>query len=106
MADTAKTSQKLADALRAAGFVELAARAEANEFHDYLSPHDMPAALLDHALYFLASDTTLDDRTRLAAHHLRQRHHDGEFDADLAESDDWAASEEGKAVLGKLVEGR
>ena len=31
----------------------------------------------------------------MAAQNIRERLHDGEFDADLKESDDWAESDEG-----------
>ena len=101
---TAKTSQHLADELKAAGFELLAERAAMDEFHDYLSPHDMPAAVLDHALYFLINDSTLPEALREAAGHLRNRHHNGEFDASDEEGDDWAASEEGQAAFKALGE--
>ena len=44
---TAATSQKLADVLRAAGFITLADHAEKDEFHDFLSPYATPAIALD-----------------------------------------------------------
>jgi len=101
---TAKTSQKLADAARLAGFEELARRAEADEFHDFLSPHEMPSISLDRELTTLIK-TAANETQRLAATRLRIRHHEGEFDADLTESDDWAESEEGKAAFRKLMGG-
>jgi hypothetical protein len=106
---TARTSQKLADTLRAAGFEDLAVRAEADEFHDYLSPHAMPEMMLDRELYALAFDATLTDLTdqqRIAAQNIRARHHNGEFDADLKESDEWAASEAGQEAFRLLKEGK
>lgn len=101
---TAKTSQHLADTLRAAGFLELAQRAEADEFHDFLSPHAMPDMLLDRELYALASDPSLTDQLRIAASMIRSRHHNGEFDASAEESDEWAQSEDGLATFDALVE--
>lgn len=100
---TAKTSQRLADILKAAGFIALATRAEQDEFHDFFSPAPNPAMLLDQELYQLAGDPKLSERARLAAHHIRMRHHDGEFDASNEESDEWAESPEGQAVMGELV---
>ena len=102
---TAGTSQKLADALRAAGFEALAVRAETDEFHDFLSPHDFPEMTLDNELVKLIKAST-DERQRIAALHIRMRMHDGEFDADLKESDDWAESEEGQAAFRMLREGK
>lgn len=43
------------------------------------------------------------ERERLAAHHIRMRLLDGEFDADLAESEAWAESEEGQAAMNELI---
>lgn len=100
---TAKTSQHLADTLRAAGFEALAKRAEADEFHDFLSDNGLPDLLLDRELFAIASNTLKPERERLAAHHIRMRHHDGEFDASKEESDEWAASPDGQATFNKLI---
>lgn len=102
---TARTSQKLANALRAAGFADLARRAEADEFHDFLSPHSFPEMELDSALVALAKNAS-NARQRTAARILRERHHNGEFDADLKESDDWAASEAGQEAFRRLARGQ
>lgn len=99
---TARTSQHLADVLRAAGFVALAKRAEADEFHDFLSQHGFPEMELDRELSQIAGSTVHAEHSRLAAHHIRMRLHDGEFDADLKESDDWAASADGQAAMAEL----
>jgi hypothetical protein len=101
---TAKTSQHLADALRAAGFDSLAQRAEADEFHDFLSPHTFPEMQLDAALVELIQSETGDRKTSALA--IRSRHHNGEFDASNEESDDWAASAEGQAAFNELTKGK
>jgi hypothetical protein len=100
---TAKTSQHLADVLRAAGFDDLAVRAEADEFHDFLSPHALPETMLAEILADYAA--TPIPAQRIAAMNIRQRLIDGEFDASDEESDEWAASPEGQETFGKLVRG-
>jgi hypothetical protein len=98
---TAKTSQRLADALRAAGFDELAVRAEHDEFHEYLSPHPAPEILLAEILYDYGQ--TPIARQRIAAMNLRQRLIDGDFDASDEEADQWAESKEGQETFRKLI---
>lgn len=104
---TAKTSQHLADTLRAAGFEELAKRAEQDEFHDFLSPHDFPELLLDKELVEIIkeADITGAHRVKAAAMNIRARHHEGEFDASLKESDEWAESPEGRDTFEQLAKG-
>lgn len=101
---TAKTSEAMAAALDAAGLPDLAKRARADEFHDFLSPHHAPLLLLDDALVAVMKNTTLPQENRTAAYHVRMRMHEGEFDATADESDDWANSEEGRAVFRELSE--
>jgi hypothetical protein len=103
---TAKTSQKLADTLRAAGFEELAQRAEADEFHDFFSSSDRadPAVALDQELERLIQSETGARKT--AAVNIRARHHNGEFDASKEESDDWANGPDGQDAFRRLVEGK
>jgi hypothetical protein len=101
---TAKTSQKLADVLRAAGFEDIALRAESDEFHDYLSPHAFPEMLLAEILADYA--VTPITSQHIAALNIRQRLIDGEFDASKEESDAWAASPEGRETFSKLVRGK
>lgn len=101
---TAKTSQKLADALRAAGFEELAKRAEADEFHDFLSDDAMSSITLDTELAKIANDPKRTKRENTAAQMIRLRHHNGEFDADMKESDDWASSSEGQDAFKRLMD--
>jgi hypothetical protein len=100
---TAQTSERLAQALEAAGLTGLARRARDDEFHDFLSPHDMPSLeLLDElGRALVASAGDLDKA--LAISRVRQAHKNGDFDADLKESDDWAKSEEGQEALRGLV---
>ena len=102
---TAETSQHLADVLRAAGFVGLAERAEQDEFHDFLSPHATPELFLATELAAIIMNDKFSERARMAAHHIRQRLIDGEFDANLKESDAWAESEEGQAAFAALASG-
>ena len=100
---TAKSSQKLANALRKEGFEELAKRAELDEFHDYLSPHDFPEMQLDVELVAMIKDESRPAEQRDAAQRIREAHHDGAWDATKEESDRWAASPEGQAALRMLV---
>jgi hypothetical protein len=102
---TAKTSQHLADVLRDAGFEDLAKRAERDEFHDFLSPHATPELLLAALLADLSTHPKVHERQRIAAHMIRQRLIDGEFDASLEESDAWAESPEGQAAFRELFKG-
>ena len=91
------TKDKLAAELRAAGLIEMGAKAEAGWYHDFLSPLALPDLQL--AADLLKAGTP-------AALALHEQHINGEFDATKEESDEWAASEDGQAVLGKLVEKR
>jgi len=102
---TAKTSQKLADVLRAAKFEELAKRAELDEFHDFLSEHATPTLMLDNELVAIIKNRGLKERAHVAAHHIRMRLHDGEFDASREESDAWAESPDGRETFNRLVKG-
>ena len=102
---TAATSQKLADALRAAGFEGLAERAETDEFHDFLSNHAFPEMVLDEALVCLMQSTRSTKREREAAYNIRARHHKGEFDASKEESDEWADSPDGRDAFRRLAKG-
>ena len=74
---SAKTSQNLANALREKGFEDLAKRAEADEFHDFLSNHPVPALLL------------MEELEKTGNKELVERHLNGEFDASLEESEEW-----------------
>lgn len=91
MPDTAPTAENLAKILDAEGLPALAARARANEFHDYRSPHTFP----EHVLAAELRDAGRED--------LRQRVIAGEFDASREESQAWAASPEGQDTMRELL---
>ncbi len=86
------TSEILADALEAARYLDLAARARRHEFHDFLSPHAMPQHVL------VAELKKRGRRARPLIDHVIN----GDFDANRKESDEWAASPEGKTILDEL----
>jgi hypothetical protein len=91
---TEPSAERLAQELDKAHLHTLAVRARKDEFHDYRSPHALP----EHVL--VAELRKVGGR---AANAIRQRVIDGEFDATRAESDAWAASPEGQAVMGELM---
>jgi hypothetical protein len=95
--DGKHTKDILADELMKAGLFDMSLKARGGYYHDFLSPLDMPCLQLSNDL--LAAGT----REALA---LRARHHAGEFDASLEESDAWAESPEGQAAFAALVQGR
>jgi hypothetical protein len=87
------TKDILAAELARAGLTEMAERAAEGYYHDYLSPLPMPSKQL------------ADDLARLhttEARALLRRHLAGEFDASREESDEWAASREGREAFGKF----
>jgi hypothetical protein len=88
------SKDRLAAELRKAGLIDMAERAAAGYYHDYLSPLDEPAMMLDAELFIAASPE---------AKALRARHHAGEFDATKEESDAWAASAEGQTAFRRLL---
>jgi hypothetical protein len=90
------TKDKLAEELRKAGLDEMAARAEAGDYHDFLSDLAAPALQLS---VDLANAGTPEAMALLV------RHNAGEFDASLEESDEWAKSPDGQAAFGKLMKG-
>ncbi len=88
------TKDKLAQALADAGLHEMAAKAREGWYHDFLSPLDLPEMQLDADLHAAGTPEALA---------LRRRHHDGEFDASVEESDEWAKSAEGQETFRKLL---
>jgi len=98
---TAKTSQYLADALRGAGFEDLALRAEADEFHDFLADVPLPQMVLHDSLMDRVRTST--GSQQMAAVALINRLKEGEFDASEEEGDEWARSEEGQATFAELL---
>lgn len=90
------TKDFLAQELRKAGLNEMADKAAKAYYHDFLSPLATPCLQLEADLR--AAGTP-------AAEALRQRHLNGEFDANADESQDWAKSFDGRRTFQRLVEG-
>lgn len=90
------TKDILARVLRKAGLHEMADKAEAGHYHDFLSPLPYPELELDRDLIEAGTPAALA---------IRERHHAGEFDASLEESDDWIRSPEGQSALAELSRG-
>lgn len=88
------TKDILAHELTKAGLPEMAAKAATGYYHDFLSPLATPCLQLASDLAKVGTPAALT---------LRARHMNGEFDATKEESDDWAASPEGKAAFGQLL---
>lgn len=88
------TKDKLSAALFEAGLDDMAAKAAAGWYDDYLSPLVTPTTQLV---------TDLRNAGGAAAMALAQRVIDGDFDATREEAEAWAASQEGQETLGKLM---
>lgn len=88
------TKDILAAELEKAGLLEMAAKARTGYYHDFLSELDFPEMQLD---------ADLSEAGTPAAHELRKRHHNGEFDANAEEADEWAQSEDGRETFGRLI---
>lgn len=91
------TKDILAGELRKAGLPEMAAKAAEGYYHHFLSPLATPCLQLAADLAGVGSP---------AAIALRNRHFNGEFDATKEESDDWAASPDGRDTFGRLISER
>jgi hypothetical protein len=91
---TEPSSENLARVLDEAHLHDLAARARADEFHDFKSPHALP----EHELV-----NELRKTGGMTAKAIAQRVIDGEFDATKEESDAWAASPEGQEAIRGLL---
>ena len=89
------TKDILAAELIKAGLPEMAKKAAAGYYHDFLSPIEAPCLQLAADLAAVRTP---------AAILLRNRHLNGEFDASLEESDDWAASADGRSAFSRLIE--
>ena len=87
------TKDKLAQALAEAGLRDMAAKAREGWYHDFMSPLDLPGIQLDADLQVVGTPE---------ARALQLRHYDGEFDASIEESDEWAASADGQETLRKI----
>lgn len=88
------TKDILARELTKASLPEMAAKAATGYYHDFLSPLPTPCLQLAEDLAKAGTPAALA---------LRARHMNGEFDATKEESDDWAASPDGKAAFSQLV---
>lgn len=88
------TKDVLADELEKAGLKEMADKARTGYYHDFLSPLDMPCMQLSNDLAKAGTQEALA---------LRSRHHNGEFDASLEESNAWAESADGKDTFQMLL---
>jgi hypothetical protein len=94
------TKDMLAAALREAGLDAMADEAATGYYHDFLSPLDLPEIVLVNQLNIEAINHP-DRQAAICA--LRQRVINGEFDASIEESDEWAASAEGQDDMRRLL---
>ena len=94
------TKDKLADALKAVGLEEMSVLARTGYYHDFLSPLDTPTMQLVQDL-FVMSERHSNDRDAIMA--LRAAVINGDYDANLEESDEWAASPEGQYAFNQLT---
>lgn len=96
MAVTANSSERLARELDRIGQPEMAAKARANQYHDFLSDSATPMMDLAHELALIGPRSA-------SAAELRKRCIDGEFDAPDDEAEEWASSDEAKDLFGELA---
>jgi hypothetical protein len=94
------TKDKLAAELLKVGLNEMADRAITGWYDDYLSPLGSPIVTLVDDLASAATKADINTLPAILA--LRKRAIDGDFDATKEESDAWAASPEGQAMMGML----
>lgn len=92
------TKSKLAHALRAAGFEQLANRAEQGEFSDFEGPHAVPKVELVGELSRIYKNPVIASVVCQKAHVIAQQVMRGEFDDTKEEAEAWANSPEGQAV--------
>jgi hypothetical protein len=102
------TTVKLAEALSEIPGVppEMIQRARDGYYHDFLSELVFPEIQLVADLRGLASAPGTPHASRPLLKAMAQRVIDGEFDASKAESDEWAGSPEGQAVMAELLKGK
>lgn len=96
------TKDKLAEALRAVGLPVMAAKAAEGYYHDYLSPLAFPELTLANDLFTAAEMLPPSDRQR-AILAVRKRVINGDFDANLEESSEWAETPEAAAMFDSLT---
>lgn len=92
------TKDILAEALRWAGLPDMATRAAAGYYHDYLSPLPFPEMQLISDLNE-AKEAAKDKRQIRNIDIVIERHMRGAFDATTKESEDWAKNKDGQEVL-------
>lgn len=88
------TKDFLAEELIKAGLPEMADKARAGYYHDFLSPLDFPEMQLAADLAAVGTPAALA---------VRQRVIDGDFDATAEESEEWARSADGQAAFNRLL---
>ena len=98
-----ESTDRLVEALRAAGLNEMANKAATGYYHDFVSPLDTPSVQLAHDLRTFAEAPSLSELRRLAVRTVLARHMNGEFDATKEESDAFAASQEGRETFAHLL---
>ncbi len=94
------SKDRLAKELHDIGLDDMARKAAAGWYHDFLSPLATPDLQLSLDLV----DATMAGNKH--ANELRMRHHAGEFDATKEESDEWARSPEGQEAFKRLIDGK
>jgi hypothetical protein len=100
------TKDKLAEALTAVGLTDMAKKASDGYYHDFLSPLDFPEMQLLEDLTEQRMKQAMGGPQWHAINNLRTRHLNGDFDANLEESEAWARSPEGKDAFNRLVSGK
>lgn len=105
--------EKLAEALDDAGLHDMARRAREFYYHDFKSPLDLPEMQLDKDLSLAMAIAAKAERngevpagTSYKIKMIRQAHHNGDWDATSAESEEWMQSEEGRATIAALFNKR
>lgn len=98
------TKDKLAAALREVGLVEMADKAATGYYHDFLSLLDFPEMQIEADLRAARDAAGQPDHYAIEA--VRQRHLNGDFDANTAESEQWFNGPEGRDAMNRLVSGR
>ena len=88
------SKDRLAEALRTAGLLQMADQAAEGYYHDFLSPLATPCLQL-------AEDLAMAGTPEALA--LRARHLNGEFDATREESDEWANGPDGHSAIASLL---
>lgn len=102
---TAKTSENLALVLEGVGLHDMAVKARADMYHDFLSDDALCSLTLERELRE-ARDRCADPIMAKLIEAIRQQHLNGDFDASMEESDDWANSPEGLEAFKMLVDGK